>query len=87
MLCSRLMNGSQLAQVLKEVHLLCSAVALACMQYPVILQLDFLAHHHQCRFLGTCAQLELHLQPAELPLHILDARVIVGYTPAYDASS
>ena len=67
--------------------LLRSALAIARMQDSVILHLDLLPHHHQRGLLGARAQLELHLQPAELPLHILDARVVVGYTPACDVVS
>ena len=62
-------------------HLLSCPLTIPCRQDTLVLHLYLLPYHHQGRFLGSCAQLELHLQPAKLPFHIFDPRVIVGDAP------
>ena len=64
-------------------HLFGGALTVARGQHALVLQLDLLAHHHERALLGPRAQLQLHLQPAELALHVLDARVVVGDASAW----
>ncbi len=71
-----------MGRAVSRTDLLGSALPVARAQHALVLHLDFLAHHHERALLGPRAQLELHLQPAELALHILDARVVVRDAPA-----